>query len=683
MKHRFRGLLLVCALAAGALLGAPPENQSAGKPENQSGITVQLNTFAISWRENAPFPLTVTVSHRGPGVLSGRLELRFTDGRQHVGILRTPELAFMNTEQSYRLLVPPLRRSATWEQLSAKIRFVGEGREIPLGEQLLFIAPNATKKHLLGVCGTKVTTAETARIVLGLRLEPYMRTPDPAGLSTMPWPVPPTELSTDALHYCLYDALLFDGARLGALSDEQHRALATWVKAGGRLFVFARPVLDRRSRAFLAELERAGSEVSWPRPGPGGDANASSLRRGDLRLVRSGLGRVVIASEAPTEQDQRTTEWKQVVSFLWNLTSAEEIRILRPPRRMLRIGARRLMHRLFPGDDFSSESAERRMTTELLPDDIQMIPPVVIGVILAAFAFVVGPLDYLVLGFFRRRHLTWIVFPLTCIVFSVVTLSLSESHLGAHDVHRSMTFVDVGRGGEVLRTSEYRLFFNARNGRNTSRAEREMLTLCQNEDESHRGRVSVRFSPSGRRIVTQSRSSILSTSGRRSRYVADDLPIYEGQCPGSYGMDYRMRQWTPYLERRFRLGPGGRAPDLDWDALESLDATDVADRDRVRELLVGDRMFHGAVYVLHRGAIHTVMLPEIPSMSLQKPLFRRPTEHSNPESYHPFVGPAGGPGFDDLPLLDTESPSEFLVVVVEETEGDLTYYRRLYYGVAP
>ncbi len=335
------------------------------------------------------------------------------------------------------------------------------------------------------------------------------------------------------------------------------------------------------------------------------------------------------------------------------------------------------------GVDFSSESAERWMIKELLPDEIQVIPPVVIGMILAAFAFVVGPLDYLVLGFFRRRRLTWIVFPLTCIAFSVVTLWLSEAHLGAHVVHRSMTFVDVGRGGEVLRTSQYRLFFNARNGRNTSRAEGEMLTLCQNEDESHRGLVSVRVSPSGRRIVTHSRSSILSTSGQSSRYVADDLPIYEGQCPGSYGMDYRMRQWTPYLERRFRLGPGGRVPHLDWDALESLDGTDVADRDRVRELLVGDRVFHGTVYVLHRGAIHAVKLPEFPNVFLQKPLFRRPVRHGNLDSFHPFVGPAGGPGFDDLPLLDTESSSEFLVVVVEETEGDLTYYRRLYYGVAP
>ena len=148
-------------------------------------------------------------------------------------------------------------------------------------------------------------------------------------------------------------------------------------------------------------------------------------------------------------------------------------------------------------------------------------------------------------------------------------------------------------------------------------------------------------------------------------------------------MDYRVRQWTPYLERRFRLGPGGSVPDLDWDALESLDGADAARRDRVRELLVGDRVFHGAVYVLHGRAIDPVKLPEFPNMSLQKRLFQRPARHANPKSYHPFVGPAGGPGFDDLPLLDTESPSEFLVVVVEETEGDLTYYRRLYYGVAP
>ena len=74
---------------------------------------------------------------------------------------------------------------------------------------------------------------------------------------------------------------------------------------------------------------------------------------------------------------------------------------------------------------------------------------------------------------------------------------------------------------------------------------------------------------------------------------------------------------------------------------------------------------------------------EFESVPIQKPLFWRPARDSSFESFLPFVGPAGGPGFDDLPLLDTESSSEFLVVVVEETDGDLTYYRRLYYGVEP
>ena len=78
------------------------------------------------------------------------------------------------------------------------------------------------------------------------------------------------------------------------------------------------------------------------------------------------------------------------------------------------------------------------------------------------------------------------------------------------------------------------------------------------------------------------------------------------------------------------------------------------------------------------------MKPEFPSRPIQEALFLRPVWPSSLDAYHPFVGPAGGPGFDDLPLLDTESSSEFLVVVVvEDTEENLTYYRRLYYGAAP
>lgn len=164
--------------------------------------------------------------------------------------------------------------------------------------------------------------------------------------------------------------------------------------------------------------------------------------------------------------------------------------------------------------------------------------------------------------------------------------------------------------------------------------------------------------------------------------------MYEGHFPRRYALDYRARQWTPYLERSFRLG-GESVPDLDWDALESLDGTDVFLRDRVRERLLGDRVVNGSVFVLNRGEVHVVkhdMARDLWSAFVETCLFERPVPPSEPavnEPLHPLVAPSGGPGFGDLALLDPGNPREFLVVVVEEAGDDLILHRRLYYGGPP
>jgi len=146
-------------------------------------------------------------------------------------------------------------------------------------------------------------------------------------------------------------------------------------------------------------------------------------------------------------------------------------------------------------------------------------------------------------------------------------------------------------------------------------------------------------------------------------------------------MTYRARKWVPYLERRFRLGTGGAVPDLDWDALESLNRTDFKRVDRVRELLLDGKEFDGSVYVLQGTSTYTVKLREYGSLFPLLLFLQRPRAYVDPQAFHPFVGPTGGPGFQDLPLLDTRSSGQFFVVVVQQTERDLTIYRRLYHGV--
>ncbi|MCH8881888.1 MAG: hypothetical protein IIA41_00155, partial [SAR324 cluster bacterium] len=76
---------------------------------------------------------------------------------------------------------------------------------------------------------------------------------------------------------------------------------------------------------------------------------------------------------------------------------------------------------------------------ELLPDDIQVVPPALIVVLLVVFVLATGPLEYAVLGYFNRRKLTWYVFPVTCVVFAGLTMTASDLFLSASEEVRSLT----------------------------------------------------------------------------------------------------------------------------------------------------------------------------------------------------------------------------------------------------
>ena len=98
----------------------------------------------------------------------------------------------------------------------------------------------------------------------------------------------------------------------------------------------------------------------------------------------------------------------------------------------------------------------------LMPRTVRLIPFSALLGLLGLFLLIIGPADYFVLGFLRRRRLTWVLFPATSIAFTVATVLMANHYLGLRDQRRSLIVVDLAQDGTALRWNRYELIFTAR-----------------------------------------------------------------------------------------------------------------------------------------------------------------------------------------------------------------------------
>ena len=108
------------------------------------------------------------------------------------------------------------------------------------------------------------------------------------------------------------------------------------------------------------------------------------------------------------------------------------------------------------------ETIQQYLRNLLLPQSTRLIPMPVVAAILGAFVLIVGPGDWFVLGWLRRRRWTWLTFPVVAAAFTALTVAAAEHYLGSEDHRSALVITDVGRGGRVLRESRLELLFAAR-----------------------------------------------------------------------------------------------------------------------------------------------------------------------------------------------------------------------------
>ncbi|MEM7261351.1 MAG: hypothetical protein AAF488_05125 [Planctomycetota bacterium] len=452
-------------------------------------LSVQVDPTLLTPRPSAPIPVTLTIDVSGSDLLQGRIRFEPTFGFPGY---ETAPLTLREGEQSYRCVLPAIEPGAN-DVAVPVIWYSADGAEFNLGRHVVAHSARALYPYAIARCRpvgsvTEIEPLELER-VQQLRLQDRRR----RSFGTQIHEFTPEEFPADVHSLCAYDMVVLPGSGLVELDPNALRRLEDWLRAGGVLAVALRPDLPADQRGFLDRVAGAIPEVDG---------------------VRSGavdLGRVAIFSDGVDVPEDRRAE------------VVHELLRLRPTMRDRAQRGEALYHveSPFRGHEPTLPEAIAALPALLGMNDVEVLPVGVVVVFLLGLVLLVGPIDRVGLGWIRRRSWTWVTVPIVCIAATLVFVELSEWYVGANDTG-SLTVIDLGEDGRVLRQYRFELSFPARH---------DVRQLQLSHQIVERFEVRDRYDPQPR---TDSR--------------------IRGRFPAEYELAFGELKWTPYVLSRFRIG---------------------------------------------------------------------------------------------------------------------------------
>ena len=309
-----------------------------------------------------------------------------------------------------------------------------------------------------------------------------------------------------------------------------------------------------------------------------------------------------------------------------------------------------------------------RLQQMLMPTSVKVVPFGLITLILVAFVLAIGPVDYFMLGWIRRRRYTWLLFPLVTVAFTYFMVALSQRYLGTSDTRRSLVIVDVGEEGRPLRENRFELLFSARSRQIDHPGRHALLTALRDD-------VMQSNEPWERRGYY----------GGELRDTSRGVPRYTGRVPMQYTCQMRAAQWSPQVNRHFAIRTDARPPELDWSAIDGLMRLRwSAKRTEDLAALFANLPSQAGVIELWIDSDVTVRQTLVHRGVKQADLLQRMSvrEQIRLFSIVSQISPTGGPNFEDLTILDATAPDQKVLMIVMPRGDDWIVYRRLYHGGA-
>jgi hypothetical protein len=635
-------------------------------------------------RTAAPIPVEVRLNWDSARLLEGRLEMEFREGNRVLGRYRTGEMALTTGDQAFRMLLPPPLAPVSDQQVEVRLKFVAARESFVIDPAVLFVPTTSERSLVVGWCGARVAAgAQPSGVERSLLLERY--TPpavdaDRRSLVTSLARLAPEDLPAQPLAYTPFDIVVLTADAFREARERQLQALARWVKGGGSVCLFVTGALPSQLTTFLNTLTESASG------GPGLFFDQKgNLAPGTKTISRfhSGLGRtVVVTGDLATDPGLESVSWREAVAFLWKVR-AQPLRAIAetghwdistnvPTENTVYSSAPPAYSRGNPryrsyGSDasfggfvpFAVRPSElgAGLLSQLMPRTVRLIPlPALIGM-LVLFLLAIGPLDYFVLGFFRRRRYTWILFPATSLGFMVATVLMANHYLGQRDQRHSLFVIDLDRQGDPLRWNRYELIFAAR--------DKQAVTELK---EALWAPLDFRWRP-GQPYYR----------GYRYRPTEDGgeggTPLYDGILPVHFRASETIRQWRPELNRTLSFEPPPVPLLRNWPAIEQA----WPDLEAIRRRLSAGQPFTGDVCALSGPDAFTVGpgSPGIIAVPLLQELCVAPREGLL--SLSSRVSPTGSGNFEDLVGHDPEGTNAVLAIVTRAGE-DIVVYRRFFHG---
>ncbi len=298
----------------------------------------------------------------------------------------------------------------------------------------------------------------------------------------------------------------------------------------------------------------------------------------------------------------------------------------------------------------------------LKPRNMGVIPIQFLILSLVVYILLIGPGDYYVLGWFKARRFTWILFPLLTVCFSWGMLRLTNYVMGTNDRLSKIRIVDLDQAGKVLRENEISLLMYSTPKREQIEVASGLVTRLQN-------------TPFG-----------VERPGFDSRRWERGRPIYIGRTPSRYRVQIDAEQWNPERYRTVKFESTNPVPEFPWEkylqselmkpAAANLDLMQAFQRDLFKTF--GD----STKAMVYTGATWSDLSPdnhpEIERTAERRALMElcamKPVGES---SWLHRVSPLGSESYDDLAILETLDNRHSVLGILMHQGEDLTLYRIL------
>ncbi len=656
-----------------------------GQDDGHGGkLQVMVTPDTLVGRSDAPRWVNVKTVWEGAGLLEGRLMLDIHDGHSCLGSFRSGELVLPGGEQSFRVLLPGLRRHHAYNECRAHLHFGTERGVFEAGGEPFGIGAHNTRVVSIATARPDSGGGETWRgFVNSLRLDRFKpdRGPNaPRGLRSTVAFLKPEDFPVRPCGYLAYDVVALPSRYFVAMTETQLNALEAWILAGGSACILRGEELPKAHGDFLARMTERGEAIGtfWAK------ALVSEQERGDVCLLCPGLGRVLLARPEEMQRGTDTTRRRRIAGFLWRIRETQMLHIVekgvwndKPDKPAddddiwdQGQGVRRSERRhlpLFPAIRPGGYS----FCACLLPESIRIVPMPLIALLLGALVALIGPVEYWLHGLLRARPLTWVVFPATCLLFTWLVVLMGNHYMGRQDHARTLRVVDASPAGDCLRENRFELYFPARN--------RELARPCRN----------AAFSTLAPGWFMRQRHHY----GYPPGTTEVPLPTVTGRFPEQFTAATELKQWRPELTRQFSIG-GDPVP---WRLPRNPSLnTDVGRKQTHAAFMKENPEFRGAVYAIVKDQYFTLKAPT--RSDGNRVLLHHANEIQRFSTWQgtvpqlslgPDVGffavvsqlsPNGGNMVEDLHILDPSNEEAALWVTITEDDGELTVTRTLYRG---